>query len=149
MRSWLRMSAGRPQRFRMTNTPSALPHEIEVFFDGDCPLCTKEIAMLRRLDRRSRILFTDVSSPAFDPGAAGVSMSALMAEIHARLPDGTLLTGVEVFRRLYAAVGLGPLVAASRLPGVREALDFGYARFAKNRLRWTGRCTEATCPVPA
>jgi predicted DCC family thiol-disulfide oxidoreductase YuxK len=30
-------------------------HEIEVFFDGDCPLCTQEMAALRRLDRAGRI----------------------------------------------------------------------------------------------
>lgn len=125
------------------------PHAIEVFFDGACPLCAREIAVLRALDRRSRIRFTDIAAPGFDAGPVGVSPSALMAEIHARLPDGTLLTGVEVFRRLYASVGLAPLVAASRLPGVREALELGYAHFARNRLRWTGRCTEATCRIPA
>ena len=144
------MESHLPQSLRMNqDAPTTPPYEVEVFFDGDCPLCAKEIAMLRRLDRRARIRFTDIAAPAFDPGAARVSMAALMAEIHARLPDGTMITGVEVFRRLYAAVGLGPLVAASRLPGVREALDFGYTRFAKNRLRWTGRCNEVTCPVPA
>ena len=28
----------------------------EVFYDGECPLCVREIRMLRRLDRRGRIV---------------------------------------------------------------------------------------------
>ena len=55
---------------------------------------------------------------------------------------------VEVFRRLYTAVGLGPLAALTRLPGVKQGLDFAYERFAKNRLRLTGRCTKDGCAVP-
>lgn len=124
------------------------PYRIEVFFDGDCPLCVREIAMLRRLDRRARIRFTDIAAPGFDPAAEGTTMETLMAEIHGRLPDGRWITGVEVFRQLYAAVGLGPVVAATRLPGVRGALDVGYRLFAKNRLRLTGRCTSESCELP-
>ncbi len=33
---------------------------VEVFFDGECPLCMREIRMLRRLDRKDRIRFTDI-----------------------------------------------------------------------------------------
>ncbi|MCC7541764.1 MAG: DUF393 domain-containing protein [Deltaproteobacteria bacterium] len=123
--------------------------QIEVFFDGDCPLCTREIAMLRRLDRRGRIRFTDIADPSFDPASIGTTMSALMDEIHARRPDGSFVRGVEVFRLLYGAVGFGPLVWLSRLPGVDALLEVAYAMFARNRLRWTGRCKAETCPVPA
>ena len=122
--------------------------QVEVFHDGDCPLCAREVALLRRLDRgRGRIRFTDVAAPDFDPAAHGKTHDDFMARIHGRLPDGTWLEGVEVFRRLYAAVGLGPLVAATRLPGVSHLLDAGYRVFARNRLRWTGRC-DAACAVP-
>jgi predicted DCC family thiol-disulfide oxidoreductase YuxK len=121
-------------------------HRVEVFFDGDCPLCVREIRALRFLDRRrGNILFTDIAAPGFDPGATGLSMKTLMDHIHGRLPDGTLIRGVEVFRQLYAAVGLGPLVALTRLPGIAHLLDWGYEVFAKNRLRLTGRCTPETC----
>ena len=66
-----------------------------------------------------------------------------MAEIHGRLPDGRWIRGVEVFRRLYAAVGWRRLAAATRWPGVRQALEAAYRLFARNRLRWTGRCPSA------
>ncbi len=115
---------------------------VEVFFDGDCPLCMREVRMLRRMDRRSHIRFTDIAAPEFDPLPLGLDHSTLMARIHGRLPDGTLIEGVEVFRRLYSAVGLGPLVALTRLPGISHLMDLAYTVFAKNRLRLTGRCVK-------
>lgn len=125
--------------------------QIEVFYDGDCPLCRREIAWLRRLDRHHRIRFTDIAAADFTADDYGVSWEALMSQIHARLPDGRWLQGVEVFRRLYAAVGGGPIVWLSRLPLLSGLLDRGYRLFARNRLRWTGRCAAAAtrCTVPA
>ncbi len=126
------------------------PWEVEVFFDGDCPLCAREIRMLMRLDEPARrIRFTDISAPDFDAGNVGLSLEALMDRIHGRLPNGELVEGVEVFRRLYEAVGFRRLVKLTRLPGVSHLLDVCYTLFAKNRLRLTGRCAPGACEVPA
>ncbi len=125
------------------------PYEVEVFYDGDCPICMREIRMLMRVDKkRQRIRFTDIAAPGFDAAAIGIDHGALMDRIHARLPSGEVIEGVEVFRRLYIAVGLSPLVALTRLWGVRQALDKLYGVFAKNRLKWTGRCDENGCAIP-
>lgn len=118
---------------------------VEVFFDGDCPLCRREVEMVRRLDRRRNVTFTDIALPDFDAYSIGRTHEELMARIHARLPDGTLVEGVEVFRRMYAAAGLGTLVSLTRIPGVSHLLEAGYRWFAKNRLRLTGRCAEDAC----
>lgn len=119
----------------------------EVFFDGDCPVCRREIRMLRWLDRKAAIRFTDIALPSFDASTVGVTREALMARIHGRdLASGTILEGVEVFRRLYDLVGFGPIVALTRLAPFAWALDRAYAWFAAHRLRLTGRaCTPATC----
>ncbi|MGE0786352.1 MAG: thiol-disulfide oxidoreductase DCC family protein [Sandaracinaceae bacterium] len=121
----------------------------EVFFDGECPLCRREIDVLRRLDRRGRIRFTDIAADGFDAEAIGRTEGELMAQIHGRTADGRWVVGVDVFRQLYAAVGFGPLVALTRLPIVRGILDLAYGAFAKNRLRLTGRCTDHSCAVDA
>ena len=121
--------------------------DFEVFYDGACPLCTREIELLRRRDRAHHIRFTDIAADGFDAAALGVPWPTLMERIHGRLPDGTLVEGVEVFRRLYTAVGFGPLVAATRLPGVSQLLDLSYRVFAKNRLKFTGRCQDDACPA--
>ncbi|MDF3066467.1 MAG: hypothetical protein K0R38_2068 [Polyangiaceae bacterium] len=131
-------------------TPAPTDFDVEVFFDGDCPLCVREIRLLTRLDAKGRrIRFTDIQAPGFDVAELGISYRALMDRIHARLPSGELVTGVEVFRRLYAAVGFKRLVALSRLPVVSHLLDASYSLFAKNRLRLTGRCTPELCERPA
>jgi predicted DCC family thiol-disulfide oxidoreductase YuxK len=119
--------------------------QLEVFFDGDCPLCTKEIAFVRRLDKSSRVLFTDIAAPGFDAARIGKTHDDLMARIQARTADGAFIEGVEVFRQMYAAVGLSPLVALTRLPGITSLLDASYRWFARNRLRLTGRCDDGTC----
>jgi len=124
--------------------------EIEVFFDGHCPLCSREIAMLRRLDRKRRIRFTDISAADFNAAELGKSFDNMMAEIHGRLPDGTWVVGVEVFRRLYAAIGLRSLVAVSRWPVISQMLNVGYRVFAPLRLKLRPPCTaEGSCRVPA
>jgi predicted DCC family thiol-disulfide oxidoreductase YuxK len=120
-------------------------YDIEVFYDGGCPLCLREITMLRSWDHRHRIRFTDIDAPTFHAEAVGKSYEELMAQMHGRLPDGTWVQGVEVFRRLYAAVGFARLVALTRLPLISHVLDLGYTVFARNRLRLTGRCTKQSC----
>lgn len=121
--------------------------QVEVFYDGDCPLCMREIRMLMGRDRAGRIRFTDIAAPGFDAAAAGLDRATLMAKIHARLPNGQIIEGVEVFRQLYAAVGFERLVAVTRAPGISQTLDLGYRWFAKNRLRLTGRCEDGVCAV--
>ena len=124
--------------------------KFEVFFDGDCPLCVKEIRLLRALDRkRGRILFTDIAAADFDAQAVtGLTYEQLMAEIYGRMPSGELVTGMEVFRQLYGAVGLGFLFAPTKWPILKPAFDSIYSMFAKNRLKLTGRCEDDSCSVP-
>jgi len=123
--------------------------DIQVFYDGACPLCTREMKMLARRDRRGRIRFTDIAAAGFDAAIYGLSWTALMERIHGRLPDGTIVEDVEVFRRLYAAIGFARLVRVSRAPGISQLLGLAYRVFAKSRLRLTGRCADDACAVHA
>jgi predicted DCC family thiol-disulfide oxidoreductase YuxK len=121
-----------------------------VFYDGDCPLCTREIRMLQRKDRDAKIELTDIAAHEFDASHYGRTRASFMERIHGRLPDGTWIEGVEVFRQLYAAIGFRRLVGVSRLPGISHALRLGYTLFAANRLRLAGRCEpDGTCAVPS
>lgn len=122
-------------------------HKIELFYDGGCPLCKREIAYIRKRDKKQEIRFTDLDSAEITIDRYGKTHEELMAQIHARLPDGTWIIGVEVFRQLYSIIGYKWLVAFSRWPLVRQFLDFGYRIFARNRLKWTGRCKKNQCEV--
>jgi len=124
----------------------------KILIDGECPLCKREGRILAWLDRgRNRLVIEDITAADFDPKGYGVSMQELMGQIHGVLPDGTLLKGMEVFRRAYDAVGLGWLLAPTRWPILRSISDAGYAWFVRNRLRLTGRsgaCDSGRCRVP-
>jgi len=94
--------------------------EIEVFFDGGCPLCAREMNSLRHRDKSHGIKITDIHDRGFDPGDHGKSLGELMAQMHGRLPDGTWLRGVEVFRRLYHAIAADLPNDGRQLLGLRE-----------------------------
>lgn len=140
------MSSSTASSSTTTRLESASEH-VEVFFDGDCPLCVREIGMIRWMDRRKRIRFTDIAAADFLVSEYPWSKDEFMAEIRGRLSDGTWIVGVEVFRQLYAAVGFAWIVAPTRLPGISHLMDWGYQVFAKNRLRLTGRCKDGHCTV--
>jgi predicted DCC family thiol-disulfide oxidoreductase YuxK len=125
--------------------------DITLLIDGECPLCRHEANLMRRLDKgRGRLALVDIADPAFDPAAYGRSMDDVMGTIHAALPDGSLVTGMEAFRRSYAAVGLGWLLAPTGWPVFRPVFDAAYRFFARHRLRLTGRggaCVGDRCRV--
>lgn len=128
---------------------TATGFDVEVFFDGECPLCMREIRMLQNKDHAQRIVFTDIAAADFSAGDYGRTQADFMEKIHGRLPDGTWIEGPEVFRRLYGAIGFKRLVQLSRAPGIDQAVGLAYTLFAKNRLRLTGRCTPEGCAVPS
>lgn len=122
---------------------------IQVFFDGDCPLCRREIAFLSKRDAQGRIIATDIADPSFDASQYDRLHTDFMATIQGRLADGRWISGVEVFRQLYAAVGFRRLVRISRARPIAWVLNHAYAIFAKHRLRLTGRCSSTACSIPS
>ena len=103
--------------------------QVTVWFDGGCPLCRREIALMRRLDRRGRIAFVDVADPA---GSCPIDRADLLARFHAREGD-ILLSGAAAFGAMWRAIPmLRPLGLAARWPAVEWVLERAYRRF----LRW-------------
>ncbi|VWD01000.1 thiol-disulfide oxidoreductase DCC family protein [Burkholderia contaminans] len=122
--------------------------ELVLYFDGRCPLCVAEIKRLGARDTRHRLAFVDIAAPGFDPAPLGVDLPALNRELHARLPDGRMLTGVDNILAAHALTGRRWLVRLLRVPAVRRALAPLYRRFARNRhavSRWLGYRAEAPC----
>jgi len=109
------------------------PYVIELFYDGACPLCSREIIFIQRLDRKSKIKFTDISLEGFDPKRYGKELSTFMEIIQCRTVDGKWIEGVEAFRQIYSMIGFRPFVFFTRIPGVSHLLDLIYRTFAKNK----------------
>ena len=65
----------------------------------------------------------DITARGFDPARYGTTRAALMGRMHALAPDGRLLVGMDAIRAAYSAVGLGWLLAPTRLPLVRRLAE--------------------------
>lgn len=116
------------------------PSKIDLLFDSECPICRMEVEFLRKRDIYNKIKFTDLQSPDYDPKEHGdVTFEKGMRKLRAVLPDKTVVTGVEVFRRTYDAIGLGWVFAFTQLPILGKLADAAYDVWAENRLRITGR----------
>ena len=121
-----------------------------IYYDGDCPLCMKEIALLRRIDRHGRARWVDITAADFR-APEDKPLHELMARIHGRTGDGRWVEGMEAFRGLYREIGWGWVMAPTAWPGLRSVFDAMYRWFAANRLKLTGRtdCLDACTPPAA
>lgn len=119
---------------------------LKTFFDGGCPLCSREIAHYRRIDRGGRIQWIDVTQDQAALAAAGLDLPSAMRRLHVQEPDGRLLSGIDAFlaiwRRLPRWRWLARLVTGLHL---RRPLEWGYVRFAERRFR--RRCAEGACTL--
>ena len=103
-----------------------------VWFDGSCPLCTREIALMRWLDWRGAITFHDVSPP---DAICPLDRHTLLARFHAS-EKGVLLSGAAAFAAMWRAIPLlKPLGWAARHPTVLALLERAYVRFLNIRPR--------------
>ena len=111
-----------------TNPPSMA--KLLVWFDGDCPLCRREIALMRRLDRRQAIQFIDASQ---GDATCPIAPADLLARFHAQ-EDGVILSGAAAFAAMWRAVPvLAPLGRLARNRFVLRMLEHTYLIFLKFR----------------
>ena len=140
-------------------------YPLTLLYDGACPICRIEMDRLAERDALKRLVFVDIAAPGFDADRWGATVEDMRRLIHAVLPDGTLVSGVEVFRLAYGAVGQGLLFAPTALPLLSPLFERAYAVFARNRYhvsallapvlvrveaaraarRTTGVCTTGAC----
>ena len=125
----------------LANQVAAPTWKIKLLYDGECPLCVREVNFLRKRDAgRGLVAFVDIADDDYTPEEnGGVDFETAMGRIHAVLPDGTLVKNVEVFRRIYEILGMGWIYAITKLPIFGAIADFIYGIWADWRLSMTGR----------
>lgn len=122
------------------------PWQIKLLYDGECPLCVREVNFLQKRDAgRGLVAFVDIADDFYNPKDNGnIDFETAMGRIHAVLPDGTVVKNVEVFRRVYEALGMGWIYAITKLPVIGFVADSLYGIWADWRLKLTGRPDLAT-----
>jgi predicted DCC family thiol-disulfide oxidoreductase YuxK len=120
--------------------------QIELLYDGQCPLCVREVNFLQKRDAgRGLVAFVDIADDRYNPEAhGGIDYETAMGRIHAVLADGTVVKNVEVFRRIYEILGMGWVYAVTKLPVVGAIANWLYSIWADWRLPLTGRPDLAT-----
>jgi predicted DCC family thiol-disulfide oxidoreductase YuxK len=115
-----------------------------VFYDGGCPLCSREIAHYRRRRGSEDLVWVDVNQASSHIDDFGLSRSAAMARFHVLDKNGRWQTGAWGFAELWSHLAayrwLAGFVRTLRL---LPLLDAVYRRFAQQRLR--SRCPSSGC----
>ena len=111
-------------------------NSLEVFYDGGCNLCNREIARYRKIDSRRRLTLIDISAASFDPSQYNRDLCTFMKQLHVRDAAGTFHAGVDAFTRIWSVMPqseLHLLAAIVNFPGVNLIARSGYWLFARLR----------------
>lgn len=118
---------------------------LDLLYDGECPICKREICILQKKDSQTKIKFVDISSKEFSPSNhQNIDYNTAMSQIHAIDAKGNLLVGIPAFAAVYARCHLPITSTLLRIPFVKIILKPLYTLFAKKRLWITGRMNTKT-----
>ncbi|MFK7993881.1 MAG: thiol-disulfide oxidoreductase DCC family protein [Granulosicoccus sp.] len=108
-----------------------------VYFDGACPLCSKEIDTYRKLSGAEELFWVDAAHCDADLLGQDLQGDAALARMHVRDESGRLISGAAAFAAIWARLPKTRLLG--RLLGTRAALWFlepAYTLFLKIRPLW-------------
>lgn len=130
--------------------------QLTIFYDGQCPLCLREMRHLAKLDGNHKITLVDIHSETFSQDYPEMIDRPVMDLLHGYLqesPTGSkqLLIGLDVTYQAWSLVGKGWLIKPLRLPLIKNIADFCYRMFARHRFTisylLTGQRRCATCEL--
>jgi predicted DCC family thiol-disulfide oxidoreductase YuxK len=107
--------------------------DLTIYYDASCPLCMSEMHNLMLRNRENRVAFVDASAEGFESPLPGCDRTELMRVIHAQTAEGQVLRGLAALRAVYAAVGLGWVLAPTNWPVLRQLTDVAYPWVARHR----------------
>jgi predicted DCC family thiol-disulfide oxidoreductase YuxK len=103
--------------------------QIEVFFDGSCPLCTREINLYKNTPTSCSISYSDVSSME-----SSEEKNKLMKRFHIKDQQGNMLSGAKAFVELWKQMkGWKYLAKPFDNKIGLSILEFFYVQFLKIR----------------
>ena len=108
-----------------------------VYFDGGCPVCSREVAMYQRQPGADGLNWVNVAGCTGQELGPDLTREAAMARLHLRRPDGSLVSGARAFTELWRALPQWAL--AGRVLGFGPGLwllEAGYRVFLFIRRGW-------------
>jgi predicted DCC family thiol-disulfide oxidoreductase YuxK len=105
----------------MTN-PTSEP-SVTVYYDGSCPLCTREIALYQRSTGSNRVAWCDISQ---EPPPPELTRDQAMARFHVQNDKGQMVSGAKAFITLWLSLPrwrwLGRVASVPPLPWILEGV---------------------------
>ena len=101
-----------------------------LYYDGQCSLCTREMARLEKL-KDQQLELADIHSLEPDPDLP--DRDTLLRTLHLRLPNGQLLTGADANVAAWQYTRQGAWFRWMRWPLIRKVVDHCYDRWARWR----------------
>ena len=112
----------------VTETNDSPP--LTVFFDGSCPICSKEIAFYKTRLGADTLSWVDVSDEKTAITQELVSREELMARFHVQNTNGQLVSGGAAFAELWAALPAFKIIGKLfKLPVFSFMINIGYDFF--------------------
>lgn len=111
---------------------------LTLYFDGACPLCSREVAFLRRRSTAAKLILIDIDGDNFDPGPLGLTIEQLRSCLHARFANDQWVTGLDATLWAWRAAGVGIWAAPLAWRPLRPVLSVFYRLFCLLRpsLAW-------------
>lgn len=109
-------------------------HTLKIYYDGLCPLCSREIDHYRKQSGSEMLLFVDITGQDFNPGKEGLDPLLVHRVMHVKTSDGELKTGVDAFIAIWEILPRYQWMARlAKRSLVHAILQGGYAIFAQVR----------------
>ena len=109
-------------------------HQLQVFYAGSCPICTREIAFYQRREGADGICWVDVSASKSPEVAPGLSKDQALSRFHVKTVHGTPVSGGAALAELWTALpGFSPLGRIGQTSILVWGLNRAYDAFLKLR----------------
>ncbi len=110
---------------------------LTVYYDGSCPICSREIRFYRARPGADGFDWVNVAGDGSEVLGPGLSRDAALARMHVRRADGTLLTGAAAFAEMWRHMpGFRVLGAVLSIRPLLAVAELGYRVFLMVRKLW-------------
>ena len=104
---------------------------LTIWYDGACPLCIREISLMKRLDRAGNINFVDLTRA---DTTCPLDRTLMLSRFHATTREGETLSGATAFAAMWREIPiLRPLGLAARNRLILALLEGAYLLFLRIR----------------
>ena len=125
----------------------------QIFYDADCPVCVREMALLSERACSEPVTAVPIQGNEDLLASYGISRADALTYIHMKTADGKILRGMDALRLMHRVSNGFFVFRLTGLPLLRPFFDWLYPIFARNRYRFPAwllphpRCENGACQI--